>query len=433
MKRIPVVCFLLASCCSTTCAAGKTALPPFSWDTVPVYIHFGKSSGPLTDDEVKFVARISNFVCFEKGHGRGRFGSTEKGIVHDARRLKVLNGKMKVLFYWNGFINYPLYDACQEFKKHPDWIFRDKEGKVLYKVRKLEQYNVLNGEFRQWWASIAGKALKEYGCDGVFMDALLQATSAKWISRGWGRRKERLVTGAVIDMMQLAKKKMGAGAILLYNGLRSSDRGRAVKGREFLPHADGATVEHFGAFQSQKKESIAADIDEIVRAGKAGKIVVVKGWPDPQFNWTNKTKMKLPPQPACKGSPREDHVFPGVFSGRSAGEQLLLLFVGLPRATRQPARLPRIPQASGQAQRRCSEDRMDIHPIVRIRRGPRRPGDPKSPNRLEAEDPKTRSDGAKTVEPVVLLVETCFASLTAVERTSSTVLWERFGLPSRHG
>ena len=300
MKQIPAVCFLLVSCCGAVCAAGKSVLPPFSWDTVPVYIHFGKNSGPLTDDEAKFVARTSSFVCFEKGHGMRRFGSTEKGIAHDAKRLKALNSKMKVLFYWNGFLNYPLYDACKEFRKHSDWIFRDKQGKPLYKVRTLEQYNVLNAEFRQWWASIAGKALKDYGCDGIFMDALLQPTSSKWINRGWGRGNERLVTGALTDMMQLAKKKMGDKAILLYNGLRSSDRRGAMKGREFLPHADGVTVEHFGAFQSQTKESIVGDIEAVVQAGKGGKIVVIKGWPDPQFNWTNKTKMKLPANKLAK-------------------------------------------------------------------------------------------------------------------------------------
>jgi hypothetical protein len=300
MKRVLVICVLLTGLCSIARAAGKTVLPPFSWDTVPVYIHFGKSSGPLTDGEVRCVARTSNFVCFEKGHGKGRFGSTEKGISHDAKRLKALNGRMKVLFYWNGFLNYRLYDACKEFQKHPDWVFRDTRGKPLYKVRTLEQYNLLNAEFRQWWASIAGKAVKEYGCDGIFMDALLQATSPKWVSKGWGRGKEPLVTKAVADMMQLAKKKMGDKSILLYNGLRSSDRQGAMRGREFLPYADGVAIEHFGAFQSRTKESIAGDIEAIVQAGKAGKIVVVKGWPDPEFNWTNKTKMKLPADQLAK-------------------------------------------------------------------------------------------------------------------------------------
>ncbi|MBT3198950.1 MAG: hypothetical protein HN350_03450 [Phycisphaerales bacterium] len=309
MKWTLVICVLLTGLCNTACTAEKTALAPFSWDTVPVYIHFGKSSGPLTDDEVKFVARTSNFVCFEKGHGKGRFGSTEKGIAHDAKRLKALNGKIKVLFYWNGFLNYQLYDACKEFKKHPDWIFRDAQGKPLYKTRTLEQYNLLNAEFRQWWASIAAKAVKEYACDGIFMDALLQTTNPKWVRMGWGRGKESKVTRAVVDMIRQAKKKMGNDAILLYNGLRSSDRNRTMKGAQFLAHADGAAIEHFGAFQSRTKESIARDIEAISKTGKAGKIVVVKAWPDPQFNWTNKTKMKLPAAKLAKEA-REKITFP---------------------------------------------------------------------------------------------------------------------------
>ncbi len=299
---LTLLCLLLVVfvVCAHAAAAENGGRPVFSWDTVPVYIHVGKSSGPLTEQELRFIARTSNFVCFEKGHAMRRFGATEKGIAHDAKRLKVLNRKVKVLLYWNGFLNYPLYDACKEFRKHPGWVFRDKQGKPLYKVRTLEQYNVLNADFRQWWASIAGRAVSEYGCDGIFMDALLQPTSPKWISRGWGRGNEPLVTKALIDMMQRARKKMGRDAILLYNGLRSSDRGGGMRGQEFLPQADGAMVEHFGAFQSRKRESIARDIEAIVRAGQAGKIVVVKGWPDPEFNWLNKTKMKQPPGQLAK-------------------------------------------------------------------------------------------------------------------------------------
>jgi hypothetical protein len=216
---------------------------------------------------------------------------------------------MTVLFYWNSFLNYPLYDACKEFKQHPDWVFRDSEGNPLYKVRRLEQYNVLNADFRQWWASIAGTAVTDYGCDGIFMDALLQTTSPKWVKRGWGQGNERLVTTAVTDMMVRAKKSMGSGAVLLYNGLRSSDRGETMRGHEFLAHADGATVEHFGAFQSRTRDSIARDIEAISRAGKAGRIVVVKGWPDPEFTWLNRTKMQEPPERLATEA-REKITFP---------------------------------------------------------------------------------------------------------------------------
>ncbi|MCK4959274.1 MAG: twin-arginine translocation signal domain-containing protein [Planctomycetes bacterium] len=269
--------------------------PIFSWDRFPVYLHFGKSAALLTDEEVKFVAKTCDFVCLEKGHGKDRLGSTEKGIAFDTKRLKAVNPNIKILFYWNTFLNYPVYDACKTVKQHPEWLFRDKRDRPIYKEGTLEQYNLLNPEFRRWWASIAGKAVTEYGCDGIFMDAVNQAKRTVWMNRGWGKGAERLLTEAVIDMMQRASREMGPNALLLYNGLRSSDQTGQTTGAEYLPYAHGAKVEHFTAFDSKSPESISADIDAISKAAQSGKIVIVKGWPDPDFTWQNKEKMKLSP------------------------------------------------------------------------------------------------------------------------------------------
>jgi len=293
MKQFTVIVLILVLQCATLAGVDSTS-PYFSWDTVPVYIHFGKSSGPLSDAELRFVARMSDFVCLEKGHGRGRSGSTEKGIAFDAKRLKELNPRMKVLFYWNTFLNYPLYDACREFARHPEWIFRDRKGQPIYKTGTLEQYNLLDPQFRQWWAGIAGKAVTEYGCDGIFMDAVNQAKRSIWMKRGWGEGNEALLTQAVVDMMRSARKAMGNDASLLYNGMRSMDPAGNTSGAEYLTHASGVMVEHFTAFHSRSKESIAADIKAITIAAGMGKNVVVKGWPDPTFNWTNKEKMRIP-------------------------------------------------------------------------------------------------------------------------------------------
>jgi len=293
MRQFTVTVLVIVFQCATL-ASGDSAKPHFSWDTVPVYIHFGKSTGPLSDSELRFVAQSSDFVCLEKGHGRGGSGSTEKGISFDAKRLKGLNPRMKVLFYWNTFLNYPLYDACQEVAQHPEWVFRDKKGQPIYKTGTLEQYNLLNREFREWWAKIVGKAVAEYGCDGIFMDAVNQAKRPIWMRRGWGVGNEALLTQAVADMMRLANRQMGEDALLVYNGIRSMDRTGTTAGTEYLPHASGVMVEHFTAFHSQSKESIAADIEAITSAGSMGKTVVVKGWPDPTFNWTNKEKMRIP-------------------------------------------------------------------------------------------------------------------------------------------
>lgn len=293
MRQLTITVLAIVFQCATL-ASGDSTSPYFSWDTVPIYIHFGKSSGPLSDTELRFVAQSSDFVCLEKGHGRGRSGSTEKGIALDAKRLKALNPRMKVLFYWNTFLNYPLYDACQTVANHPEWIFRDKKDQPIYKTGTLEQYNLLDPEFRQWWATIAGKAVTEYGCDGIFMDAVNQAKRPIWMKRGWGVGNEVLLTQAVADMMRLANRQMGEDALLVYNGIRSMDPTGTTTGQEYLPHASGVMAEHFTAFHSQSKVSIAADIEAITSAASMGKTVVVKGWPDPTFNWTNKEKMRIP-------------------------------------------------------------------------------------------------------------------------------------------
>ena len=294
MKSYYISVFALITVVQIQLLSAEPGLPPFSWDTVPVYIHFGKTSGPLTDAELRFVAKTSSFVCLEKGHAKEKLGSTEKGIAHDARRLKEINPKIKVLFYWNTFLNYQLYDACAEFSRHPEWVFRDKSGKPIYKTGNLEQYNLLNPEFRAWWATVAGRGVKEYNCDGIFMDAVNQAKRPLFLKQGWGEGKEGELTGAVRDMMSRARQEMGGEALLLYNGLRTNDQTGKTTGEEYLDCATGINVEHFGAFNSKSRESIARDIEAIMRAGRNGKMVVVKGWPDQEFNWMNPEKMKQP-------------------------------------------------------------------------------------------------------------------------------------------
>lgn len=292
------VCVFLLVMGVETDAPAAPRVPRFSWETVPVCIHFGKASDALTDEELQFVARTASLVCLEKGHGTKRFGSTEKGIAHDAERLKALNPKITVLYYWNAVLNYPLYDACDEVKRHPTWILRDEAGRPIYKKETLEQYNMLDPDFRKWWASEAGKAVSERQCDGIFMDAVTQVRARILRQIGGGPEKERLLRDAVVDMMQGARTSMGPNGFILYNGLRNADGRNGAVGKEYLPFADGAMVEHFTA--SQSKEIITRDIETIVQAGESGKTLVVKGWPEPGFIFTNQEKMSLSPEELAK-------------------------------------------------------------------------------------------------------------------------------------
>jgi len=80
-------------------------LTGFSWDRVPLCIHFGKRTDDLTDDEIDVLASHGQLITLEKGHGAAVYGSTEAGIAEIALRLKQRNSKSKVLFYFNFFIN----------------------------------------------------------------------------------------------------------------------------------------------------------------------------------------------------------------------------------------------------------------------------------------------------------------------------------------
>jgi len=73
---------------ATTVTADR---PVFSWDTVPVCLHFG-SNTRMTDAQVEMAAKLSNLICLEKAHGRSTDPvHCERVAAEDAARIKRLN------------------------------------------------------------------------------------------------------------------------------------------------------------------------------------------------------------------------------------------------------------------------------------------------------------------------------------------------------
>ena len=292
--RIRLAIFVLLTLSSQFCLvafgqAGNAHYPEFSWDTVPIAFHFGKSAGIMTKEEAEFVATRSNFICLEKGHGVETFGSTEAGIEAEARQLKKLNPKMKVIFYWNTFLDYSMYEAHQEYHKHPQWWLKTRNGELDLKRGRLMRYDLSNAEFRDWWTNVAAKAVVDGSCDGVFMDAFPQVTSQANRSL-WGDEKYEAIQQGLQDIIQETRQKIGDDKLIVYNGIRSTTRWSM--GYDFSQHTDAAMIEHFGYFQSSSKESMLKDILEMQRAGKAGKIVVLKAWAG--FTFTDRQAMRKP-------------------------------------------------------------------------------------------------------------------------------------------
>ncbi|TWU44377.1 Alpha-L-fucosidase [Novipirellula aureliae] len=252
--------------------------PAFSWDTVPVAFHFGNSPALLTEAEAKFVATRSNFICLEKGHASGQFKDTETGIEMEARQLKALNPDMKVIFYWNAFLDYPMFQAHQEYQQHPEWWLKTVDGQVDIKPNtrlEMKRYDLSNPEFRDWWAGVARKAVVEGSCDGVFMDAFPQVASPDNIPL-WGQEKYDAIQQGLKEIIWETRQKIGEDKLIVYNGIRSTPTWQV--GYDYPEHTDAAMIEHFGHFNSGSKECMLKDILEMERACKNGRIVVFKGW-----------------------------------------------------------------------------------------------------------------------------------------------------------
>lgn len=260
---------------------GDTAAhyPEFSWDTVPVYIHYGDWDG-YSDEAVAFMAEKSSFISMEKTQGYNTYGSAFKGQMEDARRLHTAEEDIKVIFYWNTLLDYPWSEAHEEYQRHPEWWLKTLDGSLDVKRGRLKRYDLSNPEVREWWTDVVREAVAEGPCDGVFMDAFPQiGTPAN--KRLWGEEKYEAIQNGLVELLKLTREKIGPDKLILYNGIRNTDNFQF--GTQFLDLADGAVIEHFGHFSSSSPENMARDLADMMEAGKNGKIVVLKGWPG--FSW----------------------------------------------------------------------------------------------------------------------------------------------------
>lgn len=266
-------------------AAEPDVFPKFSWDRVPLNIHFGKRSGDMTDQEIEFLASHSNFIVLEKSHGARVHGSTEAGIADTARRIVKRNPDAKVLFYLNAFINWPGYSAFDTYRD--EWTLRNLRGEVVTHTSGTPRPDPSNPDFRQWWVDVVVSANRVAPLGGVFIDAIPQAISP-WLAREVGDEKSRAVIDGLREMIAITKRELGPDGIVLVNGLRTTDF------RQILDWdgIDGVMIEHFAAFRTTSSEDIKADLDSIALAASKGKFVVLKGWPG--FNWLDREMMQRP-------------------------------------------------------------------------------------------------------------------------------------------
>ena len=102
--------------------------PPFSWETVPLFMHSQNQSGPFNETALKFMAQYP-LITIGGGHDRGVHKCcNEEKVVVAARGIKGYNSSGRILYYQNTLINFPQTHLATI--SH-DLLLHDKSGNLV--------------------------------------------------------------------------------------------------------------------------------------------------------------------------------------------------------------------------------------------------------------------------------------------------------------
>ena len=127
-------------------AAGIPAAPPvFSWDTVPVFMHSGNSTGPLNSNASAFFARFpivtmggfegEGGCCGNATAGTTNYQCCNEGKISQfAAAVKRANNTVRVIFYQNGLINFPqtVLGRMVNPSIPESYLLHDAKGRLVY-------------------------------------------------------------------------------------------------------------------------------------------------------------------------------------------------------------------------------------------------------------------------------------------------------------
>ncbi len=289
MRTALVLPVLLLLSATSTVYAGE-GFPAFSWDRVPLYAHLGIGDG-LEPDQYKFLADHFKLITFTGG--RVTQGSVEPNIAAAARAIKQRNPNAKVLFYWSSDIPKHQWKLSNADFPQNGYVRPAAKGKKAHASRS---FDVTQPVVRDWWAGVAAKAVRDYSCDGIFVDGATAGTPGGPWSRLFGKERTAVLETGMFAMLKEAKQRMGPDKLIIFNPLHGDDGKRGPLGEDYLPVTDGAMVDDFDRaanIRQQSKQYMANTIEAMRKAANDGKIIVFKAWPGFTW-WSDKEMMKKP-------------------------------------------------------------------------------------------------------------------------------------------
>ncbi|WP_372772904.1 putative glycoside hydrolase [Mangrovibacterium sp.] len=246
----------------------KPSFPRFSWETTPMYYHFGDIDRVLEPEEVKFIAERTDFICIEKSHAFNQLGDQVLGTKHEVEAFHKIKPESKVLFYYNSYLAWPFPRFNKDFTpegiaKNPElakFLFvNPKTGELREKTKPAFSYyfDALNPDFRKWWVESAAEGVKISGADGIFIDRMNVG-----LNMDYPNDKIAEIAKAKGEMMAGLKEKMGTDKLLIGNN--------AADTKEVFPHCDGFFFEHYNNTVTSKEHLLKewGDMERIAKAGK---------------------------------------------------------------------------------------------------------------------------------------------------------------------
>ena len=148
----------------------NAAMPPFTWDTLPVFFHSSNSTGQYNDDALQMIARFQ-MVTIEKWMGwEVKDIDDEDEMVLAMKAIKKINPKVATYFYMNSFKDRPeMTRMAREFQQHPDYALKDDNG-VKVKTGDYYVFDLSKQEVRKWWLNTCLNATNFANGDGCFCD-----------------------------------------------------------------------------------------------------------------------------------------------------------------------------------------------------------------------------------------------------------------------
>ena len=168
--------------------------PPFSWDTVPLFIHAMNESGALNDSAAKYMSTFP-LATIEKSQGQSESNPVcsltepceEDKIIGALQQIRSHSSDVRTIFYLNSIINFPEYNLSTQFYGDNEQylLHDDKTGELVFLSEchpgapNHTIFDVSFNETRQFWLNTVRYAMTKHPgtVDGIFADRARANTS----------------------------------------------------------------------------------------------------------------------------------------------------------------------------------------------------------------------------------------------------------------